>query len=519
MKTKKIWYWVPVFVFLIIAIFFRWTNNFRTELIPGINGGYYPFQVKIILEHFRMGFSDMPFVFYLEAFIAKIITLFSNNSLNTNILLASKITDAIVPPLITIPVFLFAFFRFVKIKSNQQLLLSGVFLLLTLFTHIGCFGALISFAGVYALLYVVTHRRSIKQHKHQIITALGAILVCILLLIIFDYKRLERLVTFLLSPLTFFENPVLLFLLDNQAIMHGLWLINFFVCNLLAILGFVYVLIRRKRIENKEERLYALSIAITTLFLTSPLLGIEWGERFLWIGVVFLIVEYIFIFAIISRKAFRIVLAVFFILLIVYSIRPAMLGKRPAISEISYKELFEIKQKVPIDKQDIILTRHGLEWYTGFVIDVNVGQDYSLTKDEFDNYQTVYILKQINGNNTKRVAWSHFLEPEIPKTANQLFKGSHFELYQLTEPLPYTKAISSPPLTYGRITGMNKNNLIVKNERYRYTVELKENTDIRLKRKDNQLKKGMTIEVWGKRIPFSLSIRAKTIHQVTPKKK
>jgi len=46
METKKIKNWTPLAIFILLAIFIRWSNNFSTTLIPGINGGYYALQIK-----------------------------------------------------------------------------------------------------------------------------------------------------------------------------------------------------------------------------------------------------------------------------------------------------------------------------------------------------------------------------------------------------------------------------------------------------------------------------------------
>jgi len=56
--TMKLKYWILVFFALSTAI--RFFFNFSQELIPGVNGGYYPLQVRSILMEGHLGFSDMP---------------------------------------------------------------------------------------------------------------------------------------------------------------------------------------------------------------------------------------------------------------------------------------------------------------------------------------------------------------------------------------------------------------------------------------------------------------------------
>jgi hypothetical protein len=63
-------------IFGLISFIIRFYLNFSQELIPGVNGGYYPLQVRTLLAFGYLGFSDMPLLFYLNAMIIKIISLF-----------------------------------------------------------------------------------------------------------------------------------------------------------------------------------------------------------------------------------------------------------------------------------------------------------------------------------------------------------------------------------------------------------------------------------------------------------
>lgn len=78
---------------------------FRTPLLPGMNGGYYLVQARSLLEQHKLGIPDLPLTFLLQAILAKLVQLVSNSSLENSILFAVKITDAILPALVAIPVF------------------------------------------------------------------------------------------------------------------------------------------------------------------------------------------------------------------------------------------------------------------------------------------------------------------------------------------------------------------------------------------------------------------------------
>ena len=383
----------------------------------------------------------MPLVFYLEATITEIISIFSSLDFKDAIISATKVTDSVVPPLLAIPVFLLGakltkglgwektfytyvlcafsvlYFSFIVIlasdyhknaiglifvafclyniykynlhKGKKQLILAFLFFCLCLLTHIGCFGALLLFVLVFTFFKIIRQRNIIRKYWKSLFVAVLALSASIILLALLDNQRFERLTTFLSSPLTFFENPVLWFLLDNQPIVHGLALMNLLVANVLSILGFVYILIRRKRFEPNEQ-VFALAIATSSLFLSSPLIGLDWSERFINISFVFIVIQYLFIYKIMTKKFFRVASLSFFILAIVYSFRPAILGKRPHITDEAYQELLTIKQDIPLGENSIVITRHGLEWWSGFVLDTKVGQEFSLSKSDFEKYDSVF---------------------------------------------------------------------------------------------------------------------------------
>jgi hypothetical protein len=563
--SKKFNYWIPIVIIIFTGIFIRWNNNFSNTLISGINGGYYAFQVKSLFENYRLGFSDMPFVFYLEALIAKIISFFSPADFKSTIILASKITDSIIPPILAVPLFLLSkaalqdlrwskliavyvlcafsvlyltfivilasdfhknaiglifiafslyfMYKYSLLKNRRDFIWATLFFGLCLLTHVGCFGALLVFIITFLFMKVIQKKGNFKKYKNKLIIGILFFIVIVALLAVIDRTRFARFITFISSPLTFFENPVILFLVDGQPVIRGLVLVNFIVLNLLSITGTIYLFIRRKRFDP-NERIFVLGIAFTALFLSSPLIGLEWSERFMNISAVFIVVEFIFIYKVLTNRIIRIAGLSFFVLTMVYSSRPAMLGKRSHITETAYQELKKIKQHVKFKDKTILITRHGLEWWSGFLLDTKIGQDFSLTKSEFDNYDDVYVLVQLRGNNFERIAWSHFLEVEVPQTAIKVFSGTHFELFRLTEPLNFTKEISSPPLMYGEIIEIKENDLLVANEFYRYKVRLNENTRVAFKLDANSLKKGMFIEVWGERMPFSLRVKGETIHQI-----
>jgi hypothetical protein len=107
---------IPIYLIVgSIALGFRLFLNFHYELIPGVNGGYYPLQVRSVLTNGHLGFSDMPFLFYFDAFIIRILSLFGYSITDTLILQVVKIVDSASLPLLLIPLY-----KIMRIGNQKQ---------------------------------------------------------------------------------------------------------------------------------------------------------------------------------------------------------------------------------------------------------------------------------------------------------------------------------------------------------------------------------------------------------------
>lgn len=558
--------WSPIFLIIVVGVSLRLYKNFSSSLIPGINGGYYPFQVKLILENFKLGFNDMPFIFYFQALIVKILTFFVDTDIDILIINTSKIVDSIFPTLVVLPIFILARKQFenklipsniyiitlcaysilsissasvfcsdyqknavgivwlassclgvyLYLKNGQlkYIYIALIFITLNLITHIGTLGAFICFILVLFSIIIVTEKKQLFKHKRKILILISIAIISVFILKFIDAKRFERLIHFILSPFNFFENPVIFFLLNNNPITIGSYIGSYIIFNLLSIFGLIYLL-KKKYSFEKRIWVYTLAISFTGLFMCSPLIGMNWSFRFLWISYIFIVIQYIFIFSVMPNRRNRILLLSFFLLSLLIFSKKSINPKKPFISEESYAELTTLKDRIKFDENTIILTTHGLEWWTGFSLNTYVGQGYSLTKKEFNKYNSVYVLLQKKGNNYGNSAWSHFLDVEVPNTAIEKFNGDFFQVYKLNEPLNFDKSISKPPLIFGKIITLNDNYIIVKNNLSKHKVLINNSTRVELK--SNQLKKlekGMKIKIWGNRLPFSNTIEALTIHQI-----
>ena len=97
----------------IITFVYRAYVNFNQELILGVNGGYYPLQVRYIQENGNLGFSDMPVLFYVDVGLIKLISLFGLLISDALILSVVKSVDCM-----PIPLLLLALFKIIQFQNR-----------------------------------------------------------------------------------------------------------------------------------------------------------------------------------------------------------------------------------------------------------------------------------------------------------------------------------------------------------------------------------------------------------------
>jgi hypothetical protein len=108
--NKQFKQWIPVIIFIVIAIVFRFyrTSTENHYLLAGSDGPYLPLQVRSLFEHYRLAFPDMPLLFVLCTIVAKLFYFLQLGTVNECVLLSVRFIDTLIPPLTAIPVFLIA---------------------------------------------------------------------------------------------------------------------------------------------------------------------------------------------------------------------------------------------------------------------------------------------------------------------------------------------------------------------------------------------------------------------------
>lgn len=254
----------PVYAILAVilaAIAARAWMLFSTPMVPGMNGGYYLVQARSLLESGKLGIPDLPLTFTLHAALAKLAHWLTGRDLESSILLAVKLADAVLPAFVALPVFLlgrawseragrgawlpvaaaavvalsptalmitgdlqknslglvwlaglvYALAMWITRRSAGNAAVVVLFLGLTGLTHIGVFGVALLLAGL-VLAAHVARPGAARDGSHWRVAGLlvggglAVALVAGLVLWKFDPSRIQRLASAVTDPADFLEN-------------------------------------------------------------------------------------------------------------------------------------------------------------------------------------------------------------------------------------------------------------------------------------------------------------------------
>ena len=458
--NKKIIY--PIFAAALLLL--RLIFNYRYELIPGINGGYYPLQVRTLLESGHLGFADMPLYFYLNAAIVKFISFFITSNIDQLIIQISKIIDTISLPRLIVPLYLiirnfskkelplyyeaaivvfamlsfsplimtsdlqknafalplmlfFIYFlmQFYRNKSKKYLIFTLVFIFLTALTHFGVF--------LIALLFFIISL-IVFYGKKSLLPITGIILISIFMIYLFDPQRAARLFTLwhiLFKKPAIFQGP-----------LPPLDIFNYLFSYLLIALSMIYIFHNKKSTQIFTIKLLTV-FSILLFILSFPLLDVEFARRFNLFLFIPQIMIILFLYDFIKQKlksALSLILilssaaAVFFM---TARIKP------PTITQSAYQDLSHIEKYITNPQNTLIIARHGLEWWTAWKLHVKVGQDKAVDRQTFIKYEKVFSLVQLKGiNQIHPRQKSPFHEPYFPKERTPTYLSPYFKLVALS---------------------------------------------------------------------------------------
>jgi len=444
----------------LLAVAVRLFFNFSQELIPGINGGYYPLQVRCILDDGFPGFADMPLLFYLDAGIIRLITLFGIPLNDFLILYTIKIIDSLSIPMLLIPLsrmmkylpestsgwfraglvsfavlsfspltlvsdlqknalgVTFTFFFLASLQSylytgrSKEVLPMALFLILTGLTHYGTL--------LFALFFLVMVL-GFRSRFRAILPILLILTAAIALIGLFDYTRLERL--FQVGYLAF-EKPVLL-----SGMLAPPDLMIILISMLIAIAG-IRVWIGQRNTLSSGHKGVLMGGIISLLVLSFPLLDGEYFQRlslFLFIPQILVLLEISMLISVRQQKVLG------FVLLIAAGISVfAMVShpREPVLTDGAYRDLQGLRKSITPNDSTLVIARHGLEWWTAWALHTKVAQDKAMDKASILKYNKIFILQQISGMAETRQR-TPFHEPRVPSGLKPIYSTGYFRVYQL----------------------------------------------------------------------------------------
>jgi hypothetical protein len=429
-----------------------------------MDGGYYPVQVRSIFRTGHLAFSDVPLYFYFCAICIKISSLFGLVINDENIIHVIKIIDSIALPLLAIPLFkilnikwqkipliaaiailLFAISSFSPYRmlgdiqknafaipvlfwfiyyldkyliedNKRDLLVAMILLLVIALTHFGVFAF-----GIAILIIAIF----LVYRGKAILPSLGVCIISIFIISIFDSNRAFRLLTFwneifVMRPFEM-HDPMLLPLFVNTLFSYGL-----------AIFGIIQY--RKFKNEIDEATKVILILLIILIFIFGfPLFEIHYVQRF---NVLLFIPQSLLIVNLIRINIKNTIPLSIFLLLItaIFSFIYFKQEKKAIIDDLAYRDFQNIKKHIPVNSDStIIITRHGIEFWTAWALNVKVGNDRSLDKLKLDNYNTVFLLQPKNelGNRPRKP--NHFHDQGIPKKSQLIYSSLYFNMFRLVK--------------------------------------------------------------------------------------
>lgn len=452
--NKRLGLYIGLYLF---AMAYRLFLHYQTDLIPGINGGYYLVQLRAILETGQLGFEDMPLYFYLSAGIVHLISLFSSASIESISVHVVKGLDSFILPLLLIPLyfivqelqtrkvsvwqevslilwavlsvspllflgdfqkngfaipFIFLFLlggiRYLKYQDIKSLLGLGTSLLLIGLSHFGAFSFTLILAGMGLIIY---------KGKRAIIPIIALGSFALWGIALFDTTRAWRLLSSITEVVSY---PALLRAHPPEWIVY--------------ITTYIFLWLSYKPLFKDNgglapwEKYLLKTCWITMAFLSFPFLNGEYAGRLILMlfipqGIILYYIFYWYPLRIQKRISWSIAILTLAVLVMMVPF------KQPTLGTESYQELSTLNTSLPDKEESIIITRHGLEWWVNWNLEVKVGNERALDTLLFNQYATVYILEikqqRFRGPGLRQKN----LKPQQGSLSEQ-FSGEHFKLYQ-----------------------------------------------------------------------------------------
>ena len=399
----------------------------KGNLLPGLDGAFYWVQVRSVLENHSLAFSDLPFIFWVQAAIAKLVG---------NVPLGVRISDAVLPALSAIPIYLITrrfknvylpaiailvvllhpvqlyFFTgdFIKneatipavffiawvlfnweIKSKRfSLFAIALALVVIALSHFGTLLLALMMLSVWVLAQL---RKSSKQSWLRgiavSVVVLGAVLISLAVLV---PSRFERLITFITSPSVVFSNPAINGIIHNYA-SRTMSLTIIIGQSASLVLGFITW---KARASFKFSDLsLVIAALVSTFVLSSPVIGMEWSDRLAALSFVPLSIAAIIIFGTVHIGWQRSAVAVLAIVTMLATISLSNIQMKYVFEDAALNDFKDLVTQVDVPKNSVIVARHGVEYLAAWEFKSDVTLDTYYSTADLSSYAAVYYIQEI----------------------------------------------------------------------------------------------------------------------------
>jgi hypothetical protein len=417
---------------LFIGIFAKLSLT-KSELLPGLDGAYYWVQARSIIEDQKLAFPDLPLVFWIQALFGKIFD---------NIPLGVRITDAILPALSAIPIYLLTknaksnllpavsilvvlihpiqlyFFTgdFIKNEAAIPLVFFVVLVLtkwettsrkvsiellvlliaLISFSHFGT--ALLAFMiiGIWATIQCSKSGRAVwmKTLGTSLILLTGFLFSLALIV----PNRYQRLIDFITTPSVVFQRPILDGMIHgyaNSIIAFTIIITQFFV----IILGFIAW--RNRSIIPFSQLSVIVSSLLSALILSSPFISMEWADRLTALSFVPLTAAAILIVGSVMSSSGKLSTAAYASIILIGALLFSSHPMKRVFTEEKYASFKQLSQQVDLPKNSVIAARHGVEYLTAWHFKTDVVLDTYFEAADLTAYSAVYLLIENTSSDKK----------------------------------------------------------------------------------------------------------------------
>jgi len=451
--------WPIIALVVLVASILRGSLLFGTPLMPGMNGAYYLVQARAVIVRGALGLPDLPLIFYVQASLARAVRWFFGLDPDSCIILAVKLTDAILPTLAALPVALLVrrwgkaagapawiapaaaaavvlsapvlgmvgnfeknslgllwlclLLLFIHMWMTRPTLPNAAGVLcfwgLAALTHIGVFGATVTFGGLAIVFFLVMRRGPGWRAIWPLLAAALAVgaLAAGIVLWKFDAARIQRLAAALTHPADYMTGSStgpggppggmpgfpggrapFLFMQAGSSLV-------FAIPSLAALMACW----RRRAVLPQADFCVACACAVGVLVLTGPWVQGDKAPRFALIAIAPAVMAAAFALIHCKHRRLRAGLAILGVAcMVVPSFFVIRDGGRPVVSEDGLRELRSLAPLVANPDKTLVAARHGMEWWTAWALHTHIAQVPALRTLDWRNFDAVYFLRSKTDN-------------------------------------------------------------------------------------------------------------------------